>query len=77
MAAKTKPRRRILKDKDTDALATLFGIFWAALVLNPRGQQTLRATLKSLGLVKPRGALALTAAGERVMRVARAQHEGR
>lgn len=56
-----------LNDRAIEALAYLFMIHWAALVLNPRGQQTLRSIMKDLDLVKPRGPLALTAMGERVM----------
>jgi hypothetical protein len=57
-----------LGDRETEALGYFFMIHWAALVLEPRKQQTLRSIMKDLDLVKPRGALALTPMGERVMK---------
>lgn len=56
-----------LKEQDIQAAAQLFLIFWAALVLNPRGHQSMRATFKQLGLVKPRGPLDLTTSGKRLI----------
>lgn len=58
---------------DIRATAQFFAIFWAVLVLAPRANQTLRATFKMLGLVKPQGALALSARGRRMLALAKEQ----
>lgn len=60
-------KKTTLRDREIEGLAYFFAIWWAVVVLNPRGQQQMRALMVSFGLVKPRGRLALTAAGHRVM----------
>lgn len=54
-------------NKDVHAVCAFFSVFWAALVLNPRQQQTMRALMVRLGLVQKRGKLALTARGKRAL----------
>lgn len=56
-----------LSDRDVEPLAYFWSMFWCATVLDPRNCQLYRSTMVSLGFVKPRGRLALTAAGKRVM----------
>ena len=54
--------------KEFDALASFWAMFWAALVLNPRNLRDVRGIMVSVGLVKPRGKLALTPMGRRIMK---------
>ena len=56
-----------LSERDTEALAGFFLIWWAALVLAPRNNREVRSVLVDLGLVKPKGRLALTERGERAL----------
>lgn len=74
MAAK---KRSKLGDRETEALVYFWSIFWCAVVLNPRGLQSYRATMASLGLVEKRGKLALTPLGKRVMAFAKADDRPR
>lgn len=57
-----------MTDKEFDALASFWAMFWAALVLNPRRLQNVRWMMVRLGLVKPRGRLALTPLGKRIIK---------
>lgn len=65
-----------LSEKDIDALAAFWGIFWGALVLNPM-LRSVRGAMKDAGLVEPKGPLALTARGRRVMSYLKATPTGR
>jgi Mn-dependent DtxR family transcriptional regulator len=60
-----------LSHDDQHRLAEFFGVFWASVVLNPRGLQSVRGTMASIGLVEKRGKLALTPSGERAMALLR------
>lgn len=54
--------------KEFDALASFWAMFLVALVLNPRNLREVRAMMVILGLVKPRGKLALTPMGRRIIK---------
>jgi hypothetical protein len=64
MTARARKSQR-LNSADIEALACFFAFFWAVVVLNPREQQSIRAIMRRLGLVRPKGKLALTSRGKR------------
>ena len=66
-----------LSDREIEALAYFFLIFWCAVVLAPGKQRQLRATMVSLGLVEPRGPLKLTRLGLRVIAFAKDERRPR
>lgn len=63
-------------DLDYEAACAVTAFFWAVIVMNPRGWQSLRHTYAKLGIIKPKGKLALTARGERIMKISRRPDKG-
>lgn len=58
----------VLNDREIEGLAYYFAFWWAVLALSPGNNRSIRSILVSHGFIEPKGKLALTKAGERVMR---------
>jgi hypothetical protein len=62
-----------LTDREQEALAYFWVIHWFALALSPGTQRNLRGLMQNLGLVKPKGKLALSPVGKQIVAFAKAE----
>ena len=56
-----------LSDKAIEALAYYFMFWWAVLALKPGNNRSVRSLLAHHGLIEPKGKLALTPLGKKVL----------
>ena len=61
-----------LSDHATEAIAYYFAFWWAVVTLEPGKQRAVRSLMADMGLVEPKGPLALTRLGKQVLRFAQA-----